>query len=186
MASEGKIELKDLSHQDKIRLFNPKYMIFNSEWFLKEVYNINNFEECVEWVKNNKSEPVLSRARIIDFGLKIFKDQIDVVDHRFVNFFIIFFNRSYIFDLYQRIYKHLDVRDGKVIYVEHTDLHRDEYIEERIKYIQNNIVTKDIVHKYLLKYIKTGKESDKNFGLRSMCLNFIEYVKDKFKATTFN
>ena len=64
------------------------YIDFNSEHFLKIYYDIFSFEDSINWIDRNKFVPFGTKTRIINSALKVFGDNIDLFDNRFVDFII--------------------------------------------------------------------------------------------------
>jgi len=63
------------------------YIEFNEEQFLKIYYDLFTYGDCMIWIEKHKYTPINTRKRIVNCALKVFGNQIEIIDKQFIDFF---------------------------------------------------------------------------------------------------
>lgn len=170
----------------EINILTP-YIDFNIEHFLKIYYDIFSFEDAMDWFEKYKYLPIDTHVRIQKSSLRIFGKKIDIVDQRFIDFFIMLIKKKHIYDIYDVINKYIgyDEKTKELILIEpnHNILKESEYHKERVNYIIEIFLNKDDVYKFVLRYFKYRKDKwdSINDHTETMVIDLIEYIINKIK-----
>lgn len=181
---------KDLSGKEfEISILTPN-IDFNDTQFLKIYYNIYSFEDAVNWCDTRKYLPVLTRLRIMDCALTAYGNDLNIVDHRTVDFFIEIFKTKWINDIYNNIGKYISIDNDiiklaqpKIDTKENKENNADKHI--KYNYIKTKFINNDEIYKFLLKYIKYRKDKWETIKYHSDNIknDFIIYLENKIKTT---
>lgn len=189
-------ENKDLSGKEfEINILTPN-IDFNDEHFLKIYYNIYSFENAVEFIDTKKYLPLLTKVRIMDCALNAYGNDLNVIDHRTVNFFIQVAESLWINDLYNAINKYIVIKDDKInfdkqyAFVDDNEVDKlndlnDNNKEIKINYIKHKFINSDNMYKFIIKYLKHRKEkwNDIKNHVANMKNDFIVYIEQKIRLS---
>jgi hypothetical protein len=156
---------------------------FSKDVFLSLYYNINSFEECLEWLSTNKFIPIETKARVVNAALNTYGDNLDYFDDVFVDFYISYMKEKMIKTIYKEIYKNIMVKDDKVIIVKNSSLNSlkyDDNMVERLNYIVEKYFNIVDAKKFLIKFLRSKKIvfDDYNDILYLISKNHIIYIKN--------
>ena len=157
-------ETKDLSGKEfEINILTPN-IDFNDVQFLKIYYNIYSYEDAISFVSEKKYLPVFTKLRIIDCALAAYGKDLNIIDHRTVDFFIEIINKIWMPEIYKNVEKYIHIHNGKISLSRQQDQQEEEkqisQDDAKIKYnfIKSKFITNDEIFKFLMKYLKHRKD----------------------------
>lgn len=160
---------------------------FNCKYFLVVFYNIKNLEEGLNYIDKKKYTSILTRARIIDCILKVYGENIEIIDQRFIDFFIELAKKKWIVNIYNSIYTYIyaDENIVKFINPKNNYLNYNDYKVERINFIIVKFINYDEMYKFINKYIsyKKDKWNDIENFINNIEYEFIIYIETKINIT---
>lgn len=160
---------------------------FNCNYFLVIFYNIKNLEEGMEYIEKKRYTSILTRARVVNCILKVYGENIEVVDQRLIDFFIELAKKKWINYIYDVIYKYVYADEKIVKFIDPKDnfLNYNDYKVERINYIISKFINFDEMYKYINKYLNYRKEkwNDIENYIDSIENDFIIYIENKINMT---
>jgi hypothetical protein len=180
-------ETKDLSGKEfEINILTPN-IDFNDAQFLKIYYNIYSYEDAISYVSEKRYLPILTKLRIIDCGLAAYGKELNIVDHRTVDFFVDVMKKTWLDYIYEHVKQYININNGKI------GLNRtlDSQTEDKnikYNYIKSKFITNDEVFKFLAKYLKHRKDKWDDFihHVTNIRDDFIVYIENKIKNTLSN
>jgi hypothetical protein len=182
-------ENKDLSGKEyELNILVPSND-FNPIQFLKIYYNIFSFEDAIEYITNKKYLPILTRMRIADCALKAYGYELNIIDHRTVDFFIETANKFWIDELLERTGKYVIVEDDRVKFGKANEKDRDGDANRsvKIKFLKSKFINNDEMFKFLMRYIKSqqvrGEWAKIKKHTETIKENFVDYAENKIKMT---
>lgn len=183
-------ESKDLSGKEfEMNILTPS-IDFNDEQFLKIFYNIHSFEDAINWIDNKKYSPILTRLRIIDCAWNAYGKNVNIIDHRVVDFYIEVTKKKWIQDIYKHLNKYIHISDGKVMLgnpKENKLSPKDEVIV-RTNFLIDRFINSDQMYKFLIRYLKYRKDEWDNIISHSINIknDLIKYIENKINLTIGN
>ena len=180
-------ESKDLSGKEfEINILTPN-IDFNDEHFLKIFYNIRSFEDAINWIDNKKYSPLLTRLRIINCAWNAYGKDVNIIDHRVVDFYIEVIKKKWINDIYKKINKYIHIRDNKVLLgnPRENKLSQKDEIVVRMNFLIDRFINNDEIYKFLIRYLKHRKENwdeiiDHSINIKN---DLIKYIENKINLT---
>jgi len=140
------------------------YMEFNIKDFLAMFYEINTFEDGINWISNNSDMNIRTKIRIFECILNVFGKNIDIIDNRIIDFVIDIIKTNYIQKIYKSIKKYIKIDDKKnsvEIDKNNDDNDKDNNNDKKIiiktNFIIKTFINQDIIQKFLFKYFKIKK-----------------------------
>jgi len=164
------------------------YVDFNAEHFLKIYYNVFSFEDALEWCVKNNYTSIDTQIRLMKNALKVYGNQIDMIDNRFVEIFMTYLKKKHIGELYSGINQYIGFGDDDkkltIIGSNKNNLKVDEYYVERTNFIIKMFINYDYVYKFIMRYIKSKKTEWNNIDnhVIDMVNEFVEYVINKINV----
>jgi hypothetical protein len=139
------------------------YMDFNIKDFLSMFYEINTFEDGLDWITNNSESNIKTQIRIFECILNVYGKDIDIIDNRIIDFVINIIKNNYITKIYKNIKKYINIDSKKnTVYID-KNLSDDEDNEKKnvikTNFIIKTFINQDIIQKFLFKYFKIKKKS---------------------------
>lgn len=158
------IKQSDISKHDlSMDIIDPK-IIFNCHYFLVIYNNISSYNDFIEWLDINKTEPILTKKRIVNCAFGQYGKDILIIDKLIIDFFVELIKKNWINSIYKKIHKYIDVVKN-VIELTKKDKNKlsikDKKIE-RINYIMTNLLNSGEINKFLIKYIMSNKSKWNN------------------------
>lgn len=179
-------ENKDLSGKEfEINILTPT-IDFNSTQFLKIYYNIYSFEDAISFITDKKYLPLLTRCRIINCALASYGKDLNMIDHRVIDFFIELVNTLWIEELFHRLEKYINIDNGKISFGKNTDNNTNKNNKNIIiNFIKSKFVNNDEIMKFLMRYIKYRKDVWDNIEshIDNIKDDFIDYIENKVQIT---
>jgi len=177
----------EIKNQDiSMDIVNPK-IIFTCDYFLVVYNNIFSYDDFIVWLNNSKTEPLLTRKRIINCVLNVYGENIIIIDKQLVEFFSELIKKYWINDIYKNINKYISVKDNVIDFTEPSknNLTINDKKIERVNYIINNLLNEQDISKFLIKYISANKEKWKSINnhIEQMEHDIIIYLINKIKTT---
>lgn len=188
---ENPTDITDISTSESIILFQSG---FTKDVFLSLYYDINSFEEMIEWLNINKTALIDTKTRIVNAALNIYDNNIEHFDDTFIKFYIEYMKDKFTKKIYKEIHENIGIKDGDILIIKDKDRNKDrdsdknkdnnlkydEYTIERINYIVEKFLNIDEVKKFLHKIIKTReiKFEDYDDSLILIGNKHIEYIKN--------
>lgn len=166
----GPTKLKDISH---ILLPN---LDFDPRQFLKAYYDLENLDDVLEFVTNNKNLSYLTHMRIFDCAWKVYCKNLDFVDDRMTEFYITVIKKDWIKYVYSYVKKYIKV-DGDKIYISKNN--QDNHKIEKINFFIDKFVTKNNINIFLTKFIDKTKKWENIADFNQELKN--EYIKYTIK-----
>ena len=164
-------------------LLTPKSE-FTKELFLSLYYSINSFGQCIEWISNNSHVSIKTQVRVVNAALNVFGNDIELIDDRFVSFFIDYIKKKEVSKIYDKINKSIGIINNEVLIVDEKDnaLTKEEKQVERTNYMIKKFINNDSAKGFLLKYMYAYKEwEDISDNLDLMTQSFITYIQNKIR-----
>lgn len=179
------ISLKDYSEMD-VDILMP-LIDFNCKHFLIIFNNIKTYEDGMEYLEKKKYTSPVTRARVVNCLLKVYGENIEIVDQRLVDFFIELVKKKWIVYIYDSIYKYIYADEKIVKFINPNDnyLGYSDYKIERINYIVANFINYDEMYKYINRYIRYRKDTWDNIDnyIESIKNDFVSYIENKINIT---
>jgi hypothetical protein len=150
----------DAQETDKMQInLLTQQVYFDMEQFVKIYYDIFSLEECLDWIDKNKNLPTQTKMRVMRCALYSYGKDIDIVDHRFINFILFLIKTKYIKNMYDILHKYITIKDEvvQIIKSQSNKLKYDEYIVERTNYILQAFVGTDDIYKFISRYLRNNK-----------------------------
>jgi len=173
-------ENKNISNKElELNILAP-FIDFDSNQFLKIYFEIFSFEDCVDWLDRNKTEPIKSKMRILNSGLIAFGQNVDLFDNRLSVHVMDIIKQKKIKEIYDKIFPYINV-ENEIATLSQNNLDKKEMSTERINYISQTFLTKEEITKFLTKYFAYKKEKwnyIKNH-INSITLSLTEYILNK-------
>lgn len=168
----------------EINMLNP-YIDFNARQFISIYYDIHNFEDSMNWLEENKYLPLETKIRVVKNALFIFSSTIEMVDHRFIDFFITLIKKKYINHIYNNIYKYIGKNGDSIVLIkpENNKLSKKDLLLERINFIIKFFINNDESQKFLIRYFKSKKDAIIINYITDIIDEFTEYILVKIKKT---
>lgn len=165
-------------------IVTPEYN-FSSEIFIKLFYKINNIQEFLTWLNDNKDELYTTRKRVFNHCMVTFGDDLTIIDQHLVSFvdLIMFKNIS---KINNRIKKYI-VIDGDNVLL--SDTFNDKQFNKNDinminQYIKDTFLGRDNIHVFLVKFIKYFKDRlTDRFLSKILVKHMIDNIIKKIKLT---
>ena len=148
---------------------------FTKHLFLSYYYEIMSFENAIEWLDNNENCPLKTKIRIINCALSTYEIINNLIDERFVTFYIVFLKETKLNFIYKIIHENIELKDKKVFISKNNKLKYDDYKIERMNYIVSKFLDKNNIYTFLVKYFKTKKT---NVDLNILTNDLIVYMQN--------
>jgi hypothetical protein len=164
---------------------------FSCAQFLTLYYKINNFDDALTWVTNNKA-PIYSKLRIINCALKIYSSQFEIIEDRLVAFYVDVVKKLWLVDIYRVVDRFINIEGSNINFkidlntmeilkrynniadlCDNIDFDEDPFYKEKHNFLAGKFANKNIVYKFLTKYV-LGREYDDNLKL-----GFLKYILSK-------
>ncbi len=157
---------------------NPN-ITFDAEIFLKNYYNINSYDELLNFLQKNSHIPTSTKLRLIECMWIYLKD-IFVIDTLIVEIITDFLINN-IKNIYNKLFQYIEV-DSKKILFKKTTLDKAKFNIERINFLKDKLIKDEEVNKFLNKYFEKNKKEKINerfFQKNEILKNFISYLENK-------
>lgn len=180
-------ESKDLSGKEfELNILTPS-IDFNEEQFLKIFYNIHSFEDAVNWIDTKKYTPLLTRLRIMDCAWRAYGKEVNIIDHRVVEFYLELIKKKWTRDLYRELNKYVHIRGEKVLLGDPNDnnLGPKEEVVVRTNFLVDRFINHDEIYKFLTRYLKHRKDQWDTILRHSdhMKKDLVKYIENKIQMT---
>lgn len=178
---------KDISKKEiEMNILIPK-IDFSCIQFLKIYYDIHSFEDSLTWISINYNIPIFTKLRVMNCSLEAFGSNIDIIDDRLVDFYIEVIKKVWIKDIYPYIKNYIFVDNNKIYLKDNknNELIDDKYVIEKINFFLEKFANKNMIYKFLLKYINKYKHSWNNIESHNNELKkyYKKYIIDKIIET---
>ena len=167
-----------------ISIINP-YIDFSPKFFLWTYYNIRSFDEAMNWLDENNYAPLENKIRIVKTTLSAYVSNIEIMDQRFIDFFIILIKKKYISEIYNNIYNYIGKKNDSIIFMnpKNNKLEKKELLIERINFIVKLFVNIEESQKFLIRYFKYKKDLVVLNYIDDIINEFIQYILTKIKKS---
>lgn len=176
---------KDLSGKEfEINILTPN-IDFNDKQFLKIFYNIHSFEDAINWIDSKKLSPLLTRLRIMECAWNAYGKNVNIIDHRVVDFYIELAKKKWISDIYKKLNKYIHISNDKILFADPktNDLSpKDNYVA-RINFLIDRFINNDEIYKFLIKYLANPTDTMVMNYSTSIKNDLIIYIENKIKLT---
>jgi hypothetical protein len=154
---------------------------FTKDFFLSNYYDINSFDDSIEWLNNNDYVFIDTKIRVINCALNVYGDNIDLFDEKFIDFFITYIKEKYITYIYKKIYKNIGSNNTDIFIINEkkNNLKYEELKIERINFIAEKFINKYKIRGFYQKFSMEKKYKFENYddSLLLLLNLFIEYIK---------
>lgn len=170
--------------QNKSINFLSPLIEFDYEQFLYICYDIANFEDGLNWCDENNFVPFNTKFRIIKCIINAYGKSVDMVDQRFVLFFIEIIKKLYTVEIYKNIYQYIDFNDNIVSFKKNSKNINDHSVE-RINFFVRTFLTENEIYKFTYQYFKNYKEkwNDVQEHFSNIIIEFINYCNYKINLS---
>ena len=164
-------------------LISPMFR-FSNEYFVKFYYKIQNLENLLKWLDQNKEYPYKTKERVFNSGMVVYGNEVNIIDHRMINYI----NEVMIYNLpliYKKLRPYIKIESNKISLTKpdnvtininaninstdtidiDTNLKTYEYntddsytIYNIRKYIKDKFLGLDNIHQFMSKLIRYYKE----------------------------
>ncbi len=162
---------------------------FSSLYFVKIYYRINNIDELLTWLQENRNDPYKTKERVFNNSMVAYGKDLNIIDHRLVNF-INDLMMYHLAKIYRYIKKYFIIENEMIKIINPDKLITDNknISNESIKniriYIKDKLLGTDNIHQFMSKFIRYYKEDLSNRQISTMLVdNFIDYIKKKLKLS---
>ena len=161
---------------------------FDPKTFLMVYYNINDYNESLEWLDNNSNIPFNTKLRILECIWIAFFNEIYLIDKIIIDLYHKYFINK-VRDIYINIHNliDIDIKENKII-IKKNKLELNDYNIERINFIIEKLLNNDEINKFLNKYyeknsalLKKHKNIHNNFEIEYIMQSLIIYLKNKLE-----
>jgi hypothetical protein len=178
------VNVKEIDKTNSYDLLFP-YVDFNPELFLNIFYNINNFGEVIEWINNNKYQPIDSKERVLNLGYDSFKEKIDIIeisDNRIIDFIYDLFSNKYFNKIIIPLFEYIDVTDKYTKFGLNDKKDTNETIIIKTNYIKKNILNLNNISNFIKAFFNKKIELNVNNTYSSLMVDgFIKYIINDIK-----
>jgi len=156
------------------------YMDFNIKDFLLIFYDIKSFEDGIDVIA--KQINFRTKIRLFESMLNVFGKNIDIIDHRIIDFFIELVKSTYATKLYEALSSYIDIdvntNKVKISKTVKKNKKKDDNVIIKTNFIIKSFINSDITSKFLFKYFKNKKEVWENIYnyVEDMINEFINYI----------
>lgn len=175
---------KDPSHKEDITTIESLVILqsgFTKDIFLSTYYDINSFDDAVEWIQNNSFTSTDTRTRIINAALNIYGDDMDFINEDFIIFYIEYIKEKEIKNIYKNIHTNIGVLNNEIFIVKNKDnkLGYNDLKIERINYVVQKFITKNEIKKFFSRFFEKKKKIFEEYDdiLLLITGDFIEYIR---------
>lgn len=177
----------DTNINTQIDILNPT-VTFNSQIFLNYYYNINTYDELLEWLNKNSHLLLSTKMRIIECGFSTFIKDIYLIDDNIIKLYTELFSENLEY-FYNNTYEYIDC--GKNIVFKKNNNKKEKMKAERMKYLERKLITHDEVGKFINKYFEKAIEElkEKNISLdyvfqkKNIISSFNKYLVNKIEKS---
>jgi hypothetical protein len=151
--------------------------IFSSEYFVKIYYRINNLEDLLKWLDENRMAPYRTKERVFNNSMVAYGEHLNIVDQRLVQFVndIMLENLP---KIYRHIKKYIAIENDKIKLVD------PETINEIRNYIKEKFLGSDNIHQFMSKFIRYYKEDISDRHISYLLVDhMIDYITKRIKLT---
>jgi hypothetical protein len=173
------------SKEDLSLLTLSPHIEFNEDYFLKIYYNIYSLEDTINWINNNNFTPKTTRNRVFNLALKVYGKNIEIIDHRIVDYLKIFFVDN-IDNIYKINKKYIGLENNSVKLVKsNKNKNQNVKVDIKKKYIINMFIKSDEIYKFITRYVKNRKNEWNNIDdhLLRLIDDFSKYIENKILLT---
>lgn len=153
---------------------------FSAKQFLLRYYNLETFDDAVNWVHKSKDESIRTRLRVMECVWRVYVNTDDfVIDNRLVEFYITVIKQFWIKDLYDNTKNMIKV-DGKRIKFGKSKNGVSKHKVEKTNFLIKNTISPNSVFTILLNYqnkIKKYNTTLKQFVINSV----VKRIEDTLK-----
>lgn len=167
------------------------YTNFDELSFLDTYYNINTFNNALDWVTENNTSPINTRQRIFDLAYEAFKNTFDIIDFndsRIIDFFINLIKIKYLDDFSMHFFKYIEINNGEIKIKNNTNYKSNTETQETLIIKQNFILKYILTIENLTNFINNyfrKKQEEKNIDYPSETIinKFAIYLIGNIKKT---
>lgn len=167
---------RDIKNNNENNYLEPNIYI-EEEQFLKYYYNINNFNDVVNYLK--EKNPPLTKLRIVQNGLIAFNKSIDYIDDYLIEFFIEISSKIWIYDLYKVIVKYIVIKNNEIFLNFSNNVISNKLEDKTIiyKFIIRKFCNKNFIYKFIDRTLINKNIND------DIKLIYIKYILNKIKKS---
>jgi hypothetical protein len=118
--------------------------------------------------------------------MKVYGGQIDIIDNRFVDFFIDIIKRKYIREIYLHVAKYIEIKGDEVFLVDPDGENiGNNNVVIKTNYIIKNFINGDDISKFLTRYLRQRKEKWDQIvdHMQSIIADLTAYIVNKIHIT---
>jgi len=156
---------------------------FSAKQFLLRYYNLETFDDAVNWVHNSKDESIRTRLRVMECVWRVYVNTDDfVIDNRLVEFYTMVIKQFWIKDLYNNTKNMIKV-DGKRIKFGNSKNGDSKHKVEKTNFLIKNTISPNSVFTILLNYQnKRKKKPNHNNTLKQFTVDsVVKRIEDTLK-----
>jgi len=170
-------------------ILNPN-ITFNPYMFLSTYYNMDKYNQVIEWLNTNHYLPLKTKLRVIECSWVSFVNDIYIIDDVIVNIYCDFFLEN-IMTIYEKLFQYIDINEStNKISFGKSKLEINKFNIERINFLKEKLLNEDEVNKFLNRYFEKNKTNLENIELNYMSdkiiKNFIIYLENKITKSIIN
>lgn len=161
---------------------------FTSEYFVKIYYKINNLEDLLKWLDENKNDPYRTKERVFDNSMVVYGEHLNIIDHR-----LVYFINSLMLAQLPRIYRHIKqyflITNNMIKLTNQEDNsnnihHTKEEISTIKNYIKDKFLGIDNSHQFMSKFIRYYKSELTERHISNKLVNhMIDYIIKRINIT---
>jgi hypothetical protein len=165
---------------------------FSSEYFVKVYYKINNIEDLLKWLEENREAPHKTKERVFNNSMIAYGEHLNIIDHRLVRFI-----NDIMLEYLPKIYRHIKyyfivdnnsqtikLVDSKEDTNDETSTHHISNIAVARDYIKEKFLGSDNIHQFMTKFIRYYKEDITSKNLSNLLVDhMIDYITKRIKLT---
>lgn len=158
---------------------------FNCSHFLRVYYGIFNFQDALNYIKQNI--PLLTKIRLINCSWNQYGNDIDFTTNQLLDFYIEVIKKRWINGYYKKLKHYIKVDSNKISFTEYKEVSDDKHNVEKINFILKKLVNRKILIEFFNRYINENKNlwdktNDHNKIIKRKILNhFINSIKKIIK-----
>jgi hypothetical protein len=181
------------NHSTNISDMEDRYteptLALNSLTFLRLFYQINSFDDTIQWLEDNKHAQPNTKKRLLNSSWKAFGNNKNNITDRVILYYHNMIKSKWINTYYKSLYKYLSIHNNTIIVsMDNTDYNNE--ITLKMNFIMKNYITNNIIRSILqniMKIIDDTNHSDINIHFDNyICGSILKKIEHDIKLKIKN
>jgi hypothetical protein len=178
-APSNELDMKKNNNINYMNIINPDFY-FGAKDFLYIIYQIDNYNKFISWLKDNNDETITTKKRVIDAFFESYFDEISIVEDILIKNIIEIFKFYYLEDFFKNINPYIEINNSKINIIKNPSNTSKNNNIERINFIIDKLINIEEIKKFLIKYLDKYKKEKINLEIFKN--NYINYLIKKISS----